>query len=203
MPIRDGKDALRVNGLEIEIVNKVGKVTYRNSVADLAVDQSNVAEIAAFARAGWKIENETLNVLKNNGYHLEHNFGHGKQNPSALIASACHGLHEIFDVRWQKTHDALGARQRFFEDLRTITTYLVFPILVRTRANPQSPDNSLRSEPAPERKPKPTTAPDRTGTRPIIRIAEYDASSSTIARMMCYSQLNVEACPGGSSFEMS
>jgi hypothetical protein len=31
------------------------------------------------ARARWKIENETFNTLKNQGYHFEHNFGHGDQ----------------------------------------------------------------------------------------------------------------------------
>ena len=30
-------------------------------------------------RARWKIENETFNTLKNQGYHLEHNYGHGKK----------------------------------------------------------------------------------------------------------------------------
>ena len=33
-------------------------------------------------RARWKIENETFNTLKNQGYHFEHNFGHGKKNLS-------------------------------------------------------------------------------------------------------------------------
>jgi hypothetical protein len=34
-------------------------------------------------RAGWtrwKIENETFNTLKNQGYNLEHNYGHGNKN---------------------------------------------------------------------------------------------------------------------------
>ena len=84
LPIRDGKDPLTVNWLDIEIINTAGKVTCRNSfVTDLAVDRSNVAELAACGRARWKIENETFNVLKTNGHHLEHNFGHGKENLSA------------------------------------------------------------------------------------------------------------------------
>ena len=66
-------------------------MTYRNSfVTDLAVDQDNVAEIAACARARWKIKNKTFNVLKNNGYHLKHNFDHGKENFSYQAAmSSC------------------------------------------------------------------------------------------------------------------
>jgi hypothetical protein len=31
------------------------------------------------ARTRWKIENETFNTLKNQGYHLEHNYGHGNK----------------------------------------------------------------------------------------------------------------------------
>ena len=34
----------------------------------------------------WKIENETFNTLKNQGYHLEHNYGHGEQNLSVVLA---------------------------------------------------------------------------------------------------------------------
>jgi hypothetical protein len=37
-------------------------------------------------RARWKIENETFNTLKNQGYNLEHNYGHGKQHLSTVLA---------------------------------------------------------------------------------------------------------------------
>ena len=37
--------------------------------------------------ARWKIENETFNTLKNQGYHFEHNFGHGNKHLSAVFAS--------------------------------------------------------------------------------------------------------------------
>nr|WP_294525513.1 hypothetical protein [uncultured Rhodopila sp.] len=58
--------------------------TYRNSfVTDLPAGADTVAELAACGRARWKFENETFNVLKNKGYDLEHNFGHGKPNLAA------------------------------------------------------------------------------------------------------------------------
>ena len=53
----------------------------------MAVSRENVEDIAACARARWKIENETFNVLINNGYHLEHNFGHGKQHLAMIFAT--------------------------------------------------------------------------------------------------------------------
>ena len=37
-------------------------------------------------RARWKIENETFNTLKNQGYHFEHNYGHGKKNLPVVLA---------------------------------------------------------------------------------------------------------------------
>jgi len=134
VPIRDGKDALLVNWLEIEIVDPDGKITYRNSfVTDLPVNKANVAALAAGGRARWKIENENFNTLKNNGYNLEHNFGHGKQHLAAvlatmnLIAFAMHTVADLVDKGWGLARKAIGARKRFFQDLRSITTYLVFP----------------------------------------------------------------------------
>ena len=38
-------------------------------------------------RARWKVENETFNTLKNQGYHFEHNFGHGEKQLSVVFAS--------------------------------------------------------------------------------------------------------------------
>ena len=142
VPIRDGKDALIVNWLEIEIIDPAGKTTYRNSfVTDLPVNKANVAELAACGRARWKIENETFNTLKTQGYNLEHNFGHGKQHLAAflatmnLIAFAMHTVADLADALWREARKAVGTRKRFFEDLRALTTYLVFPswaLLVET-----------------------------------------------------------------------
>lgn len=46
----------------------------------------NVKELVEVARARWKIENETFNTLKNQGYHLEHNYGHGKKYLATNLA---------------------------------------------------------------------------------------------------------------------
>ena len=36
-------------------------------------------------RARWKVENETFNTLKNQGYHFEHNYGHGFNHLSTVL----------------------------------------------------------------------------------------------------------------------
>jgi len=49
-----------------------GKLTHRNSfITDLPVERGNVAEMAACGGHAGKIENESFNTLKNQGYNLE------------------------------------------------------------------------------------------------------------------------------------
>nr|WP_294564329.1 ISNCY family transposase [uncultured Rhodopila sp.] len=134
VPLRDGKDALRVNWFDIEIVNAKGETTYRNGfVTDLPVGADTVAELAACGRSRWKIENETFNVLKTNGYNLDHNFGHGKQNLAAILVSlnllafALHTVCDIGDELWRAARAKLGPRYNFFSKLAAITSYLIFP----------------------------------------------------------------------------
>lgn len=134
VPLRDGKDALTVNWLEIEIAKPNGKVTYRNSfVTDLPVTKQSAVEIAACGRARWKIENETFNVLKNNGYNLEHNFGHGKDTLASLLvalnllAFAMHNACDLVEGAWQEGRQKVAAKMRLFEHIRTVTAYFIFP----------------------------------------------------------------------------
>jgi hypothetical protein len=55
-------------------------------VTDLEVTAGNVREAVRAGRARWRIENETFNTLKNQGYHFEHNDGHGEENLSVVLA---------------------------------------------------------------------------------------------------------------------
>jgi len=54
-------------------------------VTDIPIDDSNLMTLMRGARARWKIENETFNTLKNQGYHFEHNFGHGNRHLSTVL----------------------------------------------------------------------------------------------------------------------
>ncbi|QQS29291.1 MAG: hypothetical protein IPM47_21085 [Sphingobacteriales bacterium] len=44
----------------------------------MPIDETTVQELCVVARCRWKIENEPLNTLKNQGYNLEHNYVHGQ-----------------------------------------------------------------------------------------------------------------------------
>lgn len=63
-----------------------GKTTHFTWITDIPVNRDNVYQLMRGARARWKIENETFNTLKNQGYHFEHNFGHGYQHLSTVLA---------------------------------------------------------------------------------------------------------------------
>ena len=148
VPLRASEDALGVNWFAVEILNAKGKRTYYNSfVTDLPITAETVAELAAAGRARWKIENETFNVLKSNGYNLEHNFGHGKKTLASilvtlnLLAFALHTVAQLCVLAWRTALAARGARYRFFEHLRTITAYIVFndwPHLLQSIADPKA-----------------------------------------------------------------
>jgi hypothetical protein len=125
-----------LTGIALPVVEQTVRreITYRNSfVTDLSVGRETVVEMAASGRARWKIENETFNVMKNNGYNLEHSFGHGKQNLSAILVSlnllafAIHTVCDIGDELWRNARAKLGPRYNFFGKLAGITAYVIFP----------------------------------------------------------------------------
>ena len=134
VPVRDGKDAALVNWIGFEIFDRKGRVKYSIAwVTSLPVNKTNVAEIAACGRARWKIENEAFNVMKNHGYELEHNFGHGETFLAMtlaalnLLAFAWHSVLDLLEPPWQAAREAAAKRTSFFAHLLTLTTYVVFP----------------------------------------------------------------------------
>jgi hypothetical protein len=134
VPLRDGKDAALVNWIGFEISNAKGAVTYRTAfVTSLPVNIANVAEIASCGRARWKIENESFNVLKNHGYELEHNFGHGENYLAMTLAAlnmlafAWHTVLDLIEPPWRKAREAAEKRTSFFAYLGTLTSFAVFP----------------------------------------------------------------------------
>jgi hypothetical protein len=133
VPLTDSQDALKVNWCELTITNAEGEVLYRNSfITDWKISAENVVGLVASGRARWKIENENNNVLKTKGYHLEHNFGHGKKHLASLLmtmnllAFGLHTLLEVTDESYRLIRATVGARRKFFQHVEALTTYLHF-----------------------------------------------------------------------------
>jgi hypothetical protein len=55
-------------------------------ITDLDIYKENLLILTKGGRARWRIENETFNTLKNQGYEFEHNFGHGYKHLSSCFA---------------------------------------------------------------------------------------------------------------------
>jgi len=133
VPLADGDDALKVNWCEVTVSDKKGNVLYRNSwITDWPLNEGNVGSMAASGRARWKIENENNNTLKTKGYHLEHNFGHGKKPLSSLLATMnilAFLFHTVLftDNRYRLVRTALPSRATFFQHMSTLSHYLPFP----------------------------------------------------------------------------
>jgi hypothetical protein len=132
VPLNDTRDADAVNFFEYWL--RVGeKVTYHNSwVTDLTVDRNNVVDLVKGGRARWKIENETFNTLKNQGYHVEHNFGHGTQNLSVnffvlnLLAFFIHQILELCDDGYQYCRSKFSSRMEYWNNLRAAIRIMLF-----------------------------------------------------------------------------
>jgi hypothetical protein len=86
VPLSDSRSDLLVNFLECVEVSPGGKTTRFSWITDLELTKKTIKPITKGGRARWKIENETFNTLKNQGYNFEHNFGHGNKNLSTVLA---------------------------------------------------------------------------------------------------------------------
>jgi hypothetical protein len=133
VPLGADPESPVVNFVQLDIFDAAGKHTYRCSwVTDLQVTNENVQEVVRGARARWKIENEGFNTLKNHGYHLEHNFGHGKKHLSEaflvlnLLAFMFHQLHELVDELYQKARARFSARREYWNAIRALFRFILF-----------------------------------------------------------------------------
>ena len=123
-------------------------LTYHNAwVTDLLPTAANVAHLVRAARARWKIENEGFNTLKNHGYHLEHNFGHGQQHLSEaffvlnLLAFFMRQIFELLDGLYQQVRAGFSSRREFWSAVRAAFRLFLFPswdhVLVPMNSPPQ------------------------------------------------------------------
>jgi hypothetical protein len=85
MPLNESNSEVAVNFVEYWEI-RPDKTQHFSWVTDFTVTALNVMTIMRGGRARWKVENETFNTLKNQGYHFEHNYGHGQNNLSVVLA---------------------------------------------------------------------------------------------------------------------
>lgn len=86
-------------------------------ITDINLTEWNVEKVAKAGRSRWKIENETFNTLKNQGYHFKHNFGHGHQNLCTnfallmMLAFLIDQIQQLINEVFQKALEKLGRKK--------------------------------------------------------------------------------------------
>jgi len=125
VPLNTSHRDVRVNFIEYWEVGE-HKVQHFRWVTDLRVSQRNVYHLMRGGRARWKIENETFNTLKNQGYHFEHNYGHGTQHLSVvfamgmMLAFLVDQTQQLCCALFQAVWAKLGSKRLLWERMRAL-----------------------------------------------------------------------------------
>jgi hypothetical protein len=133
LPLRASADTLYVNWCELTLTDAAGTPLYPNAfMTQASLTAKTVAPSVQAGRTRGKVENENNHTLKTQGYHLEHNFGHGTQQLAALLATfnllafLFHTLLDLLDAQYRSLRRTLVSRKTFFDDLRALTRSLCF-----------------------------------------------------------------------------
>ena len=100
-------------------------------MTDIEISQQNIVQMTQAGRCRWKIENECFNTLKNQGYYIEHNYGHGKKHLSynmyllTLLAFYFHQIFELTDGAYQACRKKLGSKRYMWEKFRSIISFFI------------------------------------------------------------------------------
>ena len=117
---------VKVNFLFYEERKVNGEVTRWTWITNLKLSQRTVEKVMKGGRARWKIENETFNTLKNQGYHFEHNYGHGYKYLATVLAllmmlaflvdQTQQGFDKVFQAVWK----GLKSKSKLWEAVRSV-----------------------------------------------------------------------------------
>ena len=134
VPMRETQPSLMVNWYEVEVIDSLqNKVIYHNSfITNHLLTEEKIFVMIKGGRTRWKVENEGNNILKNQGYNFEHNFGHGQENLSEillclnLLGFVFHNVLELVNIDYQRIREKLVKRKTFFNDIRALLKYIWF-----------------------------------------------------------------------------
>lgn len=133
VPLSGNKDAPSVNYFEYWMKNGERTIYHNSWVTDLPLDDECIEEMVRIGRSRWTIENEVFNTVKNHGYHIEHNYGHGCKNLSFnffllnMIAFFLHQIFELTDRTYQWLRKNVGSKKNLWDHLRVACYMVVFP----------------------------------------------------------------------------
>lgn len=123
------KEQLCVNYCSLTVTDeKNGKlISHVDFITDFEITDSNVKDIIKDGRSRWSVENGGYNILKNHGYHGEHNFGHGDHYLSStlftlnLLAFLLHITLEYIDPAYKVVLKKFKSRYHLFTHIQELS----------------------------------------------------------------------------------
>jgi hypothetical protein len=131
VPLNKSNPDILVNLVEYWEISR-DKTQHFCWVTDFTITKMNAFTIMRGGRVRWKVENETFNTLKNQGYHFEHSFGHGKKNLSVvfvalmMLAFLVDQVQQLACELFQAVLEKKGSRKRLWEHMRALFKTLEF-----------------------------------------------------------------------------
>src|SRR6266568_6269796 len=126
-PLNQANPDLKVNLLVYEEYDTTtGKLQRFSWVTDFPITQDNAYTLMRGGRCRWKIENETFNTLKNQGYHFEHNFGLGKEHLSEvfvmlmMLAFLVDQTQQLCSPLFQAALQSAGSKRALWDQQRSL-----------------------------------------------------------------------------------
>ena len=86
VPLNASEFTQNVNVLDYVHTDEEGKRHTWCWITDIELTEETVEDVMKGGRCRWHIENQTFNTLKNQGYNIEHNYGHGKLHLATNLA---------------------------------------------------------------------------------------------------------------------
>jgi hypothetical protein len=147
VPLNETHANYRVNVLDYREIKPSGEEQHFCWVTKIPISKENVYQLMRAGRSRWRIENETFNTIKNQGYNFEHNYGHGYENLCSvmtmlmMLAFLIDQVQQLCCAIYQKARRHVGSFKVLFEKIRVLIEYAVwesFNQLLTFIGNPES-----------------------------------------------------------------
>jgi len=140
VPLKGGDDAIKTNyfckkTIVYDLLGNQVSCRTESWITSLEITEELVRLFVRGAKTRWKVENECFNTLKNQGYHLTHNYGHGEKHLAfnfyqlTVLAFTLHQISELCDIAYQACRKVAGSKRSLWEKLRTLINFLLFESL--------------------------------------------------------------------------
>lgn len=149
VPLNESHDDYRVNVIDYYEEKPNGKKQHFTWITKIKITNDNIFDLMRAGRSRWRIENETFNTLKNQGYNFEHNYGHGQNNLCSNFTMLMVLAFLIDQVQWlccdlfKKLKQKMGPWYSFFEKVRQMFLCVIwenweqfFKLLLNPRERP-------------------------------------------------------------------